>query len=162
MTEAIIVIVVILALAIVAVLILAARKPDTFSILREIDIKAQPERIFPLIEDFRRWGGWSPWENRDPAMQRTFSGPPSGKGAVYAWQGNKNVGSGRMEIMEAALPNRIVIKLDFLAPFEAHNTAEFNMLPQGERTRVTWRMFGPSSFMMKVMHVFMNMDKMVG
>jgi hypothetical protein len=162
MSEAIIIVAVVVALAVVAVLILAAIKPDTFGVQRAIDIKAPPEKIFPLIDDFHRWGGWSPWENRDPAMQRNFSGSPSGKGAVYGWQGNKNVGSGRMEITEAAVPNRIVIKLDFLAPFEAHNTAEFNVLPQGDRTRVTWRMYGPCSFMMKVMHVFMNMDKMVG
>ena len=119
MSEIIAVIAVILALAIAAVLILAARKPDIFSVMREIDIKAPPEAIFPLINDFHRWESWSPWENKDLAMQRRFDGAASGKGAVYGWEGNKNVGSGRMEIMEAAVPTKIVIKLDFIKPFEA-------------------------------------------
>jgi hypothetical protein len=95
-------------------------------------------------------------------MKRTYSGADSGKGAVYAWDGNKNVGSGRMEILEASLPSKIVIKLDFFAPFEAHNTAEFTMLPQGDATNLTWVMHGPLVFMAKVMHVFIDMDKMIG
>jgi uncharacterized protein YndB with AHSA1/START domain len=162
MFEIIAVIAVILALAIAAVLILAATKPDTFSVRREIDIKAPPETIFPLINDFRQWGSWSPWENKDPAMRRSFSGAASGKGAVYGWEGNKNVGSGRMEIMDTAAPTRIVIKLDFLKPFEGHNTAEFTMLPQGDTTHVSWLMAGPSPFIGKIMHVFINMDAMIG
>jgi uncharacterized protein YndB with AHSA1/START domain len=125
-------------------------------------VKAPPERIFPLINDFHQWGTWSPYETKDPAMKRTYSGADSGKGAVYAWDGNKNVGSGRMEILEASPPSKIVIKLDFFAPFEAHNTAEFTMLPQGDATSLTWVMHGPLVFMAKVMHVFINMDKMIG
>jgi uncharacterized protein YndB with AHSA1/START domain len=162
MSEIIAVIAVILALAIAAVLILAARKPDTFSVMREIDIKAPPEAIFPLINDLRRWESWSPWEKKDLAMKRRFDGAASGKGAVYGWEGNKNVGSGRMEIMEAAVPTKIVIKLDFIKPFEGHNTAEFAMLPQGDTTHVTWLMHGPCNFMGKIMHVFINMDAMIG
>jgi hypothetical protein len=99
-------------------------------------------------------------------MKRSYSGAASGRGAVYAWDGNKNVGSGRMEIIEASTPSKIVIKLDFLKPFEAHNTAEFTMLPHGDAsnatTNITWLMHGPASFMSKVMQVFMNMDKMIG
>jgi uncharacterized protein YndB with AHSA1/START domain len=162
MFEVIAVIAVILALAIAAVLILAATKPDTFSVQREIDIQAPPEQIFPLINDFHRWGSWSPYEHKDPSMQRSFGGAASGKGAVYGWEGNRNVGKGRMEIIDTASPNRIVIKLDFFVPFEAHNTAEFTMLPQGDRTRMTWRMYGPAKFIGKIMHVFINMDNMVG
>ena len=162
MFEIIAVIAVILALAIAAVLILAATKPDTFSVRREIDIKAPPETIFPLINDFHQWRTWSPYEDRDPDLQRSFSGANSGKGAVYAWNGNKNVGSGRMEILDTAAPTRIVIKLDFLKPFEGHNTAEFTMLPQGDTTHVSWLMAGPSPFIGKIMHVFINMDAMIG
>ena len=95
-------------------------------------------------------------------MQRTFSGAASGKGAVYAWNGNKNVGSGRMEILDAPPPRKVVIKLDFFTPFEGHNTAEFTMQPVGDSTNVTWLMYGPAPFMAKVMHVFINMDNMVG
>lgn len=153
---------VVLAIAVAVVLILAATKPDTFSVQRAITVKAPPEKIFPLIADFHQWGSWSPYEHKDPAMKRTYSGEANGKGAVYAWDGDRNVGSGRMEILDASAPSKIVIKLDFFAPFEAHNTAEFTMLPQGGVTTVTWLMQGPSRFMGKIMHVFINMDRMVG
>jgi uncharacterized protein YndB with AHSA1/START domain len=162
MLEIIAIIAIVLAIAIAIVLILAATKPDTFSVKRVAAIKAAPQTIFPLINDFHQWAGWSPWEKKDPAMQRTFSGTASGKGSVYAWDGNKNVGSGRMEILEASAPSKIVIKLDFFKPFEGHNTAEFTMLPQGDATSLTWVMHGPASFMSKVMQVFMNLDKMIG
>jgi hypothetical protein len=95
-------------------------------------------------------------------MKRTFSGAESGKGAVYAWEGNKNVGSGRMEMLEVSAPSKILIKLDFFSPFEAHNTAEFTMLPQGDATNVSWRMHGPAPFLARIMHLFINIDKMVG
>ncbi len=166
MFEVIAIIAVVIALAIAVVLILAMTKPDTFRVQRVATIKAPAESIFSQINDFHRWGGWSPWENRDPAMKRTFSGAESGKGAVYGWDGNKNVGSGRMEILDTSVPSKIVIKLDFFKPFEGHNTAEFTMLPQGDATNVgttvTWAMFGPAPFMSKLMQVFMNMDNMIG
>jgi uncharacterized protein YndB with AHSA1/START domain len=162
MFEIVAVIAVIVALAIAGVLILASRKPDTLRVQRATSIKAAPEKIFPLIEDFHRWQSWSPYETRDPALQRSFSGAERGKGAVYAWNGNKNVGSGRMEILDAPPPGKVVIKLDFLKPFEAHNTAEFTLLPQGDTTTVTWLMHGPASLISKVMQVFVNMDDMIG
>jgi hypothetical protein len=144
------------------VLILAATKPDVFRVQRATTVKAPPETIFPLINDFHQWGSWSPYETRDPAMKRSYSGPASGKGAVYGWDGNKNVGSGRMEILDASVPSKILIKLDFFKPFEGHNTAEFTMLPQGGATNLVWAMYGPTPFIGKIMHVFINMDKMVG
>ncbi len=162
MFEVIAVIAVLLALAIAAVLILAARKPDTFQVRRAASIHAPPEKIFPLISDFHQWRAWSPYEDRDPDLQRSFSGAASGKGAIYEWNGNRQVGSGRMEILDAPQPVKVVIKLDFLKPFEAHNTAEFTLLPQGDTTNVTWLMHGPAPFMAKLMHVFINMDNMVG
>ena len=162
MFEIIAIIAVVLAIAIAVVLILAATKPNTFSVQRAITVRAPAEKIFPLIDDFHQWRSWSPYEDRDPALKRSYEGPASGKGAVYGWEGNKNVGSGRMEILEASTPSKIVIKLDFLAPFEAHNTAEFTMLPQGGGTHVTWLMHGPAPFMNKLMQVFMNLDRMIG
>ena len=161
MFEIIGVIAIILAVAIAIVLVLAATKPDTFRVQRAISIKAPAEKILPLIGDFRQWAHWSPWEGKDPAMKRTYSGAASGKGAVYAWDGNKNVGSGSMEILDAA-PSKVVIKLDFIKPFEGHNTAEFTMLPQADGTHVIWLMHGPAPFLNKVMQVFMNLDKMIG
>jgi uncharacterized protein YndB with AHSA1/START domain len=162
MLKAIAIIAVVLAIAIAVVLSLAAIRPDTFAVQRSTTVKAPPEKIFPLINDFHQWGSWSPYEHRDPAMKRTFSGAESGKGAVYAWEGDKNVGSGRMEMLEVSAPTRILIKLDFFSPFEAHNTAEFTMLPQGDATNVGWRMHGPAPFMARIMHLFINIDKMVG
>jgi len=158
------VIVIVLAIAVGIVLILAAGKPNTFSVQRAAVVKAPSEKIFTLISDFHQWGAWSPWENKDPAMKRTYSGAQSGKGAVYAWDGNKNVGSGRMEILDASSPSKIVIKLDFFKPLEGHNTAEFTMLPQGDvaTTNISWVMHGPAPFMHKVMRVFMNVDSMIG
>jgi uncharacterized protein YndB with AHSA1/START domain len=144
------------------VLVLAAMRPDTFTVERKAVIKAPPDRIFPLIADFHAWTSWSPWEKIDPGLKRTYSGAPSGKGAAYAWEGNSKVGSGAMEITEATPPGRIVIKLDFLKPFEAHNVTQFTLVPSGESTEVTWTMTGPAPFMAKIMHLFMNMDKMVG
>jgi len=162
MLEVVTIIAITVAIAIAIVLILAATKPDTFSVRRVTTVRAPPEKIFPLINDFQQWGTWSPWEDKDPAMKRTYSGAGSGKGAVYAWDGNKNVGTGRMEMLEVSAPSKIVIKLDFFKPCEAHNTAEFTMLPQGDATSLTWLMHGPAPFMSKVMQVFMNMDKMIG
>jgi uncharacterized protein YndB with AHSA1/START domain len=166
MFEIIVIIAIVLAVAIAIVLVLAMTKPDSFRVERAAAIKAPPETIFALIEDFHQWRSWSPWEGRDPAMKRTFEGAERGKGAVYAWDGNRNVGAGRMEILTATAPSTIVIKLDFIKPFEGHNTAEFTMLPQGSATGVStnviWAMHGPAPVMHRVMQVFMNMDRMIG
>src|SRR5215510_7034702 len=127
---------IVLALAIAVVLILAATKPDTFRIERSTSINAPAERIFAVLSDFHQWGGWSRWEHKDPALKRNFSGAERGKGSIYGWEGNKDVGTGRMEILEANAPSKLVIKLDFFKPFEAHNTAVFTMLPQGNPTKL--------------------------
>ncbi|MBV8665603.1 MAG: SRPBCC family protein [Burkholderiaceae bacterium] len=144
------------------VLALAAGKPDVFRVERSANIKAPADKVFALINDFHNWPAWSPWEKLDPAMQRTYSGAARGVGAGYAWEGNKQVGKGSMEIMESSPTTKISIKLDFFLPFEAHNTAEFTMQTHGDLTSLTWAMYGPSPFMMKLMHVFMPMDRMVG
>ena len=149
-------------LVIAAVLIYAATRPDAFRVERAASVKAPPEKIFALINDLHGWAAWSPYEKKDPAMKRTFSGATSGKGAVYEWDGNKNVGRGRMEITDTAAPAKIVIKLDFFEPFEGHNTAEFSMEGKGDATNVTWAMYGPANFVSKLMGVFFNMDKMIG
>jgi hypothetical protein len=164
MSEIIAISVVALLVAIAIVLILAATRPDTFSVRRTAVVEAPAEKIFPLIDNFHQWVNWSPWEDRDPAMKRTYAGAESGKGAIYAWDGNKKVGSGRMEILDASSPTKIVIKLDFFKPFEGHNTAEFIFAPERDAsaTNIIWVMHGPSSFMSKVMQVFMNLDKMIG
>lgn len=129
--------------------------------VRGIRINAPPEKVAPLITDFRKWVAWSPWEKKDPDLKRTYSGNANGVGAVYAWDGNKNVGSGRMEILESA-PAKIRIKLDFFAPFKASNMAEFSFTPQNGATDVDWVMTGENLFIGKVMSIFIDMDKMIG
>ena len=155
-----------LALAVLAIIVvilgMAAMKPDTFSVRRAVSIKAPPEKIAALITDFHQWSSWSPWEKLDPTMKRTFTGAPAGKGAIYEWEGNKDVGKGRMEIVDAGTPAKTVIKLDFLQPFESHNTTEFILVPQGAETQVSWNMTGPMPFITKIMSVFTTMDAMIG
>lgn len=145
-----------------ALLVFASTKPDTFRVERSISIKAPPDKIFALINDLHNWGAWSPWEKMDPVMKRTYSGASNGKGAAYEWEGNSKVGIGRMEITDSSPPSKILIKLDFLKPFEAHNTAEYTLQAQGDTTQVTWAMYGPNLYLAKVMQVFVSMDSMVG
>lgn len=148
--------------AIAVLLVYAATRPDAFRLERSILIQAPPEKLFALIDNFREWTKWSPWEHIDPALKRSYSGPEAGPGTAYAWEGNSKVGSGRMEILESAPTSKIVIQLDFLKPFEAHNTAEFTLVPQDGGTLVTWAMFGPNPYLGKLMQIFFSMDKMVG
>jgi len=143
-------------------LLLASLQPDSFEVKRSIQLRAPSDKVYPLLVDFQKFGSWSPWEKLDPAMQRTFQGPASGPGAVYAWKGNDQVGEGRMEIT-AAVPNQsVTIKLDFLTPFESHNTTVYTLQSEGPVTTMTWTMRGPSPFVTKVMTLFISMDSMVG
>ena len=147
--------------AVIVFLVYSATRPDTFRVERTVSIKASPEKIYALINDFHKWTLWSPYEKMETEMERTYSGAAKGNGAVYEWLGEKT-GSGRMEITETVPARNIVIKLDFTKPMQAHNTAEFILMGTGDVTEVTWAMYGPQPYMMKVMHIFFNMDKMVG
>ena len=151
-----------IAVLLVAILVYATTRPGSFLVQRGISIKAPPEKVYAILGDFHRWQEWSPWERLDPALKRTYSGQPSGTGAVYAWEGNNKVGAGRMEIMQAAPSNLLLIKLDFLKPFEAHNIAEFTLQSEGGITYVSWVMHGPSPYISKLIGIFMSMDSMVG
>jgi uncharacterized protein YndB with AHSA1/START domain len=148
--------------AIVLFLIFVATRPATFHIERSITVAAPPDRPFAQVNDLHAWAAWSPYEKKDPNMQRTFDGAPSGTGAGYAWKGDQNVGEGRMTIVQSEPPSQIVIKLEFTKPFTATNTATFTFAPVAGGTRVTWAMDGTNNFVAKALHLFMNMDKMVG
>ena len=158
----VIAVVVLLVVPLAAILVFAATKPDTFRVQRAASIQAPPERIFPLINDFHRWGSWSPYEKLDPAMKRTYSGTTNGKGAVYEWDSDGKAGRGRMEITDTSAPSKVAIKLDFFKPFESHNMVEFTIEPKGDSTNVTWAMHGPNLYIGKVMSIFFNMDNMIG
>ena len=147
---------------IVAILGYATTQPDSFKVERHITINAPAEKIYANIADFHAWAGWSPWAKLDPAMKLSIGGTPSGVGATYDWEGNSDVGKGHMDITSATPPSKVVVKLDFMTPFESHNTTEFSMTPNGAGTDVSWVMFGPSPYVSKVMGVFMSMDKMIG
>ncbi|WP_035051665.1 SRPBCC family protein [Andreprevotia chitinilytica] len=155
-------VVIIVVVLIAALLVFAATRPDNFRVQRTASIKAPPEKVFALINDFHRWEAWSPWEKLDPSMKRTFSGAENGKGTAYAWESEGKAGAGRMEITESSAPSKIVIKLDFSKPLEGHNTAEFTLDAKGDTTNVTWAMYGPSPYIAKIMGIFFNMDSMIG
>lgn len=153
---------VIILLIVAAVLVLAGTRPDRFTVERSATIQASPERIFPIINDLHRWPSWSPYEKKDPNMQRSYEGPAAGVGATYGWNGNKDVGSGRMEISQSTPSSRVEMKLDFFAPFKASHTAEFRLDSRGAATQVTWALHGESNFTSKLMGLVFNMDKMIG
>jgi carbon monoxide dehydrogenase subunit G len=149
-------------LAVAAIFLLALTKPSSFRVERSTTIAAPPEKIAAIIDDFHQWNVWSPWAQLDPNMKTNYSGPSSGVGSVYEWEGNSKVGKGRMEILSVE-PAKTTIKIDFLKPFEGRNTADFVLEPQGAATRVNWIMTGPMKFVPgKIMSVFTTMDKMIG
>lgn len=152
----------ILAAAVVVVLILAWRKPSVFRVVRSTTINAPPAKVFGYLNDFHRWGDWSPWERLDPNLQRTFTGPQSGVGSAYAWEGNKKVGQGRMEITESTAPSKVSLDLQFIKPFKGQNVTDFILEPSGSGTKLTWDMHGPNQCIGRIMQVFCDMDAMIG
>jgi uncharacterized protein YndB with AHSA1/START domain len=156
---------IIVAVLVVVFVVIVAMRPSQFRIARSAVIAAPPEVVFAQVNDFHAWHAWSPWEKKDPAMKRTHEGPPSGRGAVYAWAGNKEVGEGRMTLIESRPAELIRIRLEFFKPFAATNEAQFTFTPRGaggEQTDVTWSMTGHNGFMSKAFCMFMDMDKLVG
>lgn len=140
----------------------AAFQPKDFSVARSATITAPPATVFDQVNDFHKWDAWSPWAKLDPQMKQTFEGPPAGTGASYAWVGNNKVGEGRMTILESR-PNELVkIKLEFIKPFAATNTAEFTFKAAGNQTLVNWSMTGEKNLISKAFGLVMNMDKMIG
>jgi hypothetical protein len=156
-----IILAILIAIVLLVIVYASTTRPDTFTYVRSTEINAPAEKISPLVSDFKQWRAWSPYEDRDPSLKRTYSGNPSGVGAVYAWEGDRNVGAGRMEIVEST-PRNVRIQLDFFAPFKANNMAEFTFAPKGNATEVVWSMTGKNVLLGKVMSVFMDMDKMIG
>jgi hypothetical protein len=141
---------------------LAATRPNIFRVQRSARIEAPPEQIFAILNNLRSFLAWSPYEKKDPAMKRSFSGAATGKGAVYAFDGNNQIGAGRLEITDSSRPSKVTMTLDFFRPFKAHNIVMFTLEPQGGATEVTWDMHGPVPFVAKIMHLIINMDRMIG
>jgi uncharacterized protein YndB with AHSA1/START domain len=143
-------------------LVIAATRPNTVQVQRSALIAASPEKVFALINDFHEWPRWAPQDREDPAMQRTYSGADRGVGAVSDWHGKGSSGRGQMTITDSVPETRIVVKTDFTKPFEAHNVNEFLLEKSGNSTRVTWTMRGTNLYPMKVMGLFVNMDRLMG
>lgn len=156
---------IILIAVVVVVILLAvviALQPSQYRVMRSARMTAPRDVVFDLVNNFRKWEAWSPWEKKDPAMQRTFEGPAAGEGAIYAWAGDKNVGEGRMTLTESRPPDSIRIRLEFIKPFQCTNDVEFTFKSEGGQTVVTWTMTGKNNFMGKAVGLVMNMDKMIG
>ena len=151
-----------IAALVAVVLIVAAFQPSTFAVSRSTLISAPPSALFPEVNDLHRWTAWSPFEKLDPGMQRRFEGAPAGVGAVYAWAGNSQAGTGKMTITESRPGELIGIKLEFLKPMAAVSQTTFTFQPESGQTRVTWAMTGTNNYVAKIFCLFVNMDKVVG
>lgn len=147
---------------VVVFIVVVALQPADFKIERSATLRAPASAAFAQVNDFQNWRAWSPWEKVDPALKRSYDGPKAGTGAIYAWQGNKDVGEGRMTITESRPGELVRIKLEFFKPFAATNTAVFSFKPAGDSTAVTWTMTGQNNFLSKAMCLFVDMDRMVG
>jgi uncharacterized protein YndB with AHSA1/START domain len=153
---------IIAALLIAAVLAFAATKPKTFHLQRSITIKAAPDKVFALINDLHKWNDWSAEDNNDPNIQRTFGGAAAGEGAASEWQGSGKSGTGRMLITESIPNMRVSVTVDFVKPFTAHNINVFTLESAGDSTNVTWNFTGTYVYVLKVMSIFVNMDRIMG
>ncbi len=151
-----------LAVVVAAILVIAAFKPSTFRVARSITLQAAPAVPFAHVNELTKWQAWSPWEKVDPALRRTYEGPPAGVGAIYAWEGNNAVGSGRMTVVASRPAESIRFKLEFFKPMAGLCEAEFTFEPTAGGTTVTWAMTGANKYISKIFCLFMNMDKMIG
>ncbi len=147
---------------VLAFFVMVSLRPADFRVTRSATFAARPEVVFAQVNDLKKWNGWSPWAKLDPNAKNTFSGPSAGVGAGFAWAGNSEVGEGRMTITESKANEAILMKLEFVKPFEAVNTTEFTFKPEGNSTTVTWSMFGKNNFMSKAVDLFIDCDQMVG
>jgi len=151
-----------LAVVVAGLVVVIALQPADFRVSRSATIAAPAPVVFAQVNDFHNWTAWSPWAKLDPAMKQTYEGAAAGPGAVYAWVGNREVGEGRMTIVESRPSDLIRVKLHFVKPFAGTSVAEFTFRPEGDRTAVTWTMTGEKNFVAKAIHLVMNMDRMIG
>jgi len=138
-----------------------ASRPSTFQVRREGLVGGAPHEVFTIINDYSRWVEWSPWDKKDLNMKRTVEGPV-GPGAVYAWDGNSDVGSGRMTITDVKPGEEVAMRLEFFRPFKGTNHVTFKIEPSGEGSKVAWIMDGTYNFITKGVSLLMDMDKMIG
>jgi uncharacterized protein YndB with AHSA1/START domain len=155
------ILIVIAVLLVILIAVIAAR-PSEFRVTRSVVIAAPPDAVFEQVNNLHHWEAWSPWAKLDPAAKNTYEGPPAGTGAAFAWSGNRNIGEGRMTIIESVPPELVRFRLDFVKPFKGTNLAEFTFKAEGGKTTVTWSMSGKNNFITKGFGLFINCEKMVG
>jgi uncharacterized protein YndB with AHSA1/START domain len=155
-------VVIALAVIVVGLVVVVALQPRDYRVSRSITIAAPAPVVFAQVNDFHRWAAWSPWATIDPAMKQTFEGAPAGAGAAYRWSGNREVGEGRMTIVESRPPELIRVALDFEKPLKGTSVAEFSFRPEGDRTAVTWSMTGEKTFVAKAIHLFLGVERLIG
>ena len=152
----------VVAALVVVLLVVIAMQPSKYHVERTAKMAAAPAAVFAQVNDFHNWDAWSPWAKIDPAAKITFEGPAAGKGAMFSWDGNDDVGAGKMTILDSHAPESIHIQLDFLKPFACTAATQFAFKADGAETSVTWSMDGDNNFMGKAFGLFCNMDKMIG
>lgn len=137
-------------------------QPSDYRVSRTMVMSAPAPDIFAQIDNFHRWQAWSPWAKRDPAAKASFDGPASGKGAVFAWSGNNEVGEGRITLTESRPGESVTIKTDFVKPFVGTSYSDFSLKPDGSGTSVSWTISGQNDFIAKAICLFVSMDKVLG
>ena len=147
---------------IIVFLILVATRPADFRVERSSTIAASPDALFEQVNDHRKFAVWNPWLKLDPNVKNTYSGPDSGVGAVCSWDGNNNIGAGSSTIIESKPGELVRQRMDWKRPMEGTSTVDFTFKSEGDKTVVTWAMYGKNGFMGKAVSVFMDCDKMIG
>ncbi len=151
-----------IAVVLAGFLAFVATRPAHYHVERKVAINAPAEIVYAELEDLRRWAAWSPWDKIDPNLKKTFEGPERGVGQSYTWQGNDEVGKGKMTITSAEPLKRVGYKLEFFEPMESQAQADMKLTQAGDKHEVTWGMDGENNFVGKLFCVFVDMDKMIG
>ena len=147
---------------IAAFLIFVATRPTDFRVERSATIAAPAQALFEQVNDHHKFNQWNPFLKLDPNVKNTYSGPDAGVGAVCSWDGNKDVGAGSATITESKPGELVRERMDWKRPMEGIATVDFTFKPQGDKTVVTWAMYGKNGFMGKLVSIFMDCDKMCG
>lgn len=145
--------------ALIAVLGLFAKK--NYHVERSIEIDASRALVYDFVSHFNNFDQWSPWAALDPEMKTTVTGTDGTVGAVYAWNGNDNVGEGSQIITDLS-PERIGIKTEFLRPFKSSSPTAINLKPVGNKTQVTWEFDMHAPFPLNAFMMFTDVDAAIG
>jgi uncharacterized protein YndB with AHSA1/START domain len=151
-----------LVLVVAIFLVAVSMRSGDFRVERSATLAASPMALFEHVNDHRKFAVWNPFLKLDPNVKNTYSGPESGVGAVCSWDGNKDVGAGSCTIIESKPGELVRSRMDWKRPMEGVATVDFTFKPQGDKTVVTWAMYGNNGFMGKLFSLFIDCDKMVG